>query len=427
MNYSDRYLRQIASYSPLDVMLADVAVRIQLSPTDYQLAVAHYHAIHEWIERKDSPLFGLVVDFYAQGGFSIGATIARHATDDEFDIDAMIQLAFRPDVDPELALSTLNEAICAEAGSRYNDKTERKTRCSTVYYDGMHLDVTPTVRLAGRNEKTGLIFHSKPENPREPKLALHANPHGFAQWFIEQTPPDQDFGAFFEKRSLDYDLGRMAILQKRADAVPVPDQCPAYRKSRAVIALQLIKRWRNLAYDKRHSGRRLPPSVLLAFYVARHANQTNSLSEELSHQVDSVLAVMQTVQNVGRKVFERNPMCPEDILTDRWPADLSDQHIFIDELKTFSAKLARLRGDIALPETQKILEELFGEKPAQSVVKEYIDRAAKDVSSSGGRYLPGKAAIPAAVVGASAVSSSVRSAPSHRFFGDHPDDLPKRR
>jgi hypothetical protein len=82
MNYSDRYLRQIASFAPVDVMLADVAIRIQLSPTDYQRAVDHYHAINEWLEREDSPLFGLVLDFYSQGGFAIGATVARHSTDD---------------------------------------------------------------------------------------------------------------------------------------------------------------------------------------------------------------------------------------------------------------------------------------------------------------------------------------------------------
>jgi hypothetical protein len=368
----------------------------------------------------------LVLDFYTQGGFAIGATVARHATDDEFDIDVMAQLSCRTDVDPELVLSTLDEAIRAEAGSRYHDRADRKTRCSTVYYDGMHLDVTPTVRVIGTNEKTGIIFHSKPEDSREPKLALYANPHGFAQWFIQQTPPDQNFGTFFEKRSLDYDRGRMALLEKRADAVPVPDHCPAYHKSRAVIALQLIKRWRNLAYDKRHKNRRLPPSVLLAYYVATNANRTNSLSDELSHQVNGMLAVLQSAQSRGRTVVEFNPMCPEDELTDRWPADLTDQQAFIGELKAFAAKLERLRGEISLPETQKILEDLFGEKPAQSVVKDYVDRLAKDVGGSGSRYLPGKVSIPAAVVGTSAMPSNVRSSPPHRFFGDHPDDLPKR-
>jgi hypothetical protein len=202
----------------------------------------------------------------------------------------------------------------------------------------MHLDVTPTVRLMGTIERTGLIFHSKPEDPTEPKMSLAANSHGIAQWFIAQTPPDQDFGAFFARRSLDYDRERALIL-KHADAVPVPEHYPAYQKSRAVIALQLIKRWRNLAYDKRHTNRRLPPSVLLAFYVASHANSTKSLADELSFQVESILAIVQAAHNQGKEVFARNPMCHDDILTDRWPEDLSDQAVFIRELADFAAKL----------------------------------------------------------------------------------------
>ncbi len=418
MNYTDKFLREIANYSPADIMLADIAIRIQLSPTDYQKAIDHYHAIHEWIERDESPLFGLVEAFYTQGGFWIGATVARHATDDEFDIDVMAQLTFRRDVDPEYVLSTLDHAIRAEKGSRYYEKADRKTRCSTVYYVGMHLDVTPTVRIVDRNEKIGLIFHSKPEDRDEPKLSLHANPHGFAQWFIEQTPPDPTFGTFFEKRSLDYDRSRMSLLEKKADATPVPDQSPAFRKSRAVIALQLIKRWRNLAYDKRHADKRLPPSVLLAYYVACHANQTNSLADELAHQVDAMIVILKAAEQQGKTIQAFNPTCPEDEFTDRWPSNLREQRVFIDELSVFAEKLAKLGGDISLPETQKILEDLFGERPAQTVVKEYVDRIAKDVGNSGARYLPGKAALPSAIAGTAASPSIARVAPSHKFFGD---------
>jgi hypothetical protein len=289
----------------------------------------------------------------------------------------------------------------------------------------MHLDVTPTVRLAGTVEKTGLIFHSKPEEPWG-KKSLFANPHGFAQWFLSRTPPDQDFGTFFERRSLDYDRER-ANLSKRADAAPVPEQCPAYQKSRAVIALQLIKRWRNLAYDSRHEARRLPPSVLLAFYVAMHANQTKSLAEELSFQVESMLAIVGEAHDRGQKVSASNPMCKDDILTDRWPETLSDQAIFIRELSDFAVKLRRLRGEIALPEMQQILEELFGEKPARSALKDHVKRVGQDVGSKGSRFTPGKAAIPAAIAGTAAAPSNVRSAPPHKFFGDHTDELPKRR
>jgi hypothetical protein len=89
MNYSSPTLRQISAYSPLDVLLADVAVRVQLTPTDYQTAVDHYQAIGDWLDRSGSPLEGKVLEFYPQGGFSIGATVARHSTTSDFDIDVI--------------------------------------------------------------------------------------------------------------------------------------------------------------------------------------------------------------------------------------------------------------------------------------------------------------------------------------------------
>jgi hypothetical protein len=120
-------------------------------------------------------------------------------------------------------------------------------------------------------------------------------------------------------------------------------------------------------------------------------------------------------------------MCNDDILTDRWPEDLSDQAVFIRELTDFAVKLRRLRGEVALPEMQQILEDLFGETPARSAVKDHVSRVGQDVRSTGSRFTPGKAAIPAAIAGGVAAPSTVRSAPSHKFFGDHPDDVPKRR
>ncbi len=190
MNYTDPVLREIAAYSPLDVLLADIAVRIQLTPTDHRLAVGHYHAIHEWLERDDSPLSGLVESFYPQGGFSIGATTARHAEDADFDIDAMVQLSVPTDSDPDDVLSTLHTAIRGKPGTRYYDKTERKSRCVTVKYDGMHLDVTPAVILPSLEARSGVIFHSKKIATGFQKERLIANPWGFAEWFLKRTPPE---------------------------------------------------------------------------------------------------------------------------------------------------------------------------------------------------------------------------------------------
>jgi hypothetical protein len=413
MNYSDRFLREISNYSPLDVMLADIAVRIQLSPTDYQRAVEHYHAITEWIDREDGPLHGLVEEFYAQGGFAIGATVARHATDDEFDIDVMAQLTLPAGVDPEVPLYLLDKAIRGDRGSRYYDKTDRKTRCSTVYYTGMHLDVTPNVRVIQRVEKTTFIFHSKPSDPSEPKQTLVANPFGFAQWFLANTPADEAFAEFFEKRSLDYD--RMRRLEK-ADTAPVPQQMPAYRKSRAVIALQLIKRCRNLAYDRRHKSLRRPPSALLTYYVAEHANSTRTLADELIHQVERAIARLQAAEQRRETVREFNPTCREDELTDRWPCDRAEQRVFLNELRAFAVQLHRLRQGVPLAEMQRILEDLFGERPARDAVRKYMDQHASDNDAGKAFHILRTGSVPA--LGSAAAPSTARATPRSSPFGD---------
>ena len=415
MNYTDRFLRETASYSVLDVMLADIAIRIQLTPTDYQTAVEHFDAINEWMDRADSPLHGRIELFYPQGGFMIGATTARHATDAEFDIDVMAQINWPANIDPETALSTTHSAIRGEAGSRYYRKSERKTRCSTVQYDGMHLDVTPSVRFIGREERTSFIFHSKPSDSKEPKQTLLANPFGFGQWFIARTPADEIFGLYFEKASLDYNRMRLEVMAK-ADAEPVPAQMPAYRKSRAVIALQLIKRWRNLAYDRRHATLRLPPSVLIAYYVATNANATKTLADELIHQVERMIAALEAAEKTGRTVREFNPMCREDELTDRWPGSLAEQRVFIDELKAFAVQLHRLQDGVPIAEMQRILEDLFGERPARDAVRKYTEQHVGDDRAGKGFHILRSGSIPA--LGSAAVPANARPTPKSSPWGD---------
>lgn len=410
MNVVDKYLREAASYSPLDVMLADVAVRVQLTPSDYKLAEHRYQAIKDWIERDGGPLQGRVELFYPQGGFMIGATVARHATDSEFDIDVMAQINWPLNVDPEFALATTHAAIKGERGSRYYDKCDRKTRCSTVQYIGMHLDVTTAVLCPGREERTSYIFNSKHADRRR----LHANPLGFARWFLRQTPVEEYFGKFFENRSLDFNRVLFETLAK-ADAEPVPEQAPVFRKSRAVIALQLIKRWRNLAYDSRHANLRLPPSVLLAYYVAMNANQTRTLADELIHQVERLIAALEDAERLNTTIHVENPACREDVLTDRWP-QRNDQRVFINELKEFLAKLYILREGRPLIEMQRILEKLFGEKPARDAVRKFSGQHIADNNTSKSVHVLSTGSIPA--LGSSAVPANARATPKSSPWGD---------
>ncbi|WP_197058935.1 nucleotidyltransferase [Paracoccus sanguinis] len=288
MSLDDPILQKIARFTPQDILLADVAVRIQLSPTEYETAIKHYEVMGEWIDRPGSPLRGMVDGFYPQGGFSTGSTISAHDDRSDYDLDAMAVINWGPGVDPEYALATLHQAIAGEKGSRYFDKSERKTRCTQVQFSDMHLDVTPSVLIASMDPKTSFIFHSKPSDPSVPRQRLFANPFGLAEWFNARTQADNVFGSYFEQASLNY--ARASALAK-ADTTPVPDQLPAYKKSRQVICLQLIKRWRNIVYDRNHPTLRLPPSVLLTYYVGLHTGGERSLLDELIHQVNGIITM----------------------------------------------------------------------------------------------------------------------------------------
>ena len=203
-----------------DILLADVAIRIQLRPTHYNMAVERYQKISKLIERGDSPLKDRVDLFYPQGSMAIGATIASKLKTDEFDIDVVAQLDLPDSVSPSDPLDLLFEAIRGEPGSRYYQMTKRRTRCVTVNYsDKMHIDITPLIRRQQYTpERESWIFHDRPEAPQEPGEKLIANPYGFAEWFKDNTPLDQDFVGIFEKRAAEYE--RMVMLEAESEPVP---------------------------------------------------------------------------------------------------------------------------------------------------------------------------------------------------------------
>ena len=403
---------------PIDALLADIAIRIQLNATNYGLAVKRYEAINEWIEREGSPLEGLVKLFHPQGSMAIGATIASKLENDEFDIDLIAILDLSPDTPSHEMLNLLEAAIRGEPGSRYYDKTERCTRCIQVKYaDGMHLDVTPMVRIETLPEKCGYIFHAPERNKTNLDQRIIANPWGFARWFSAMTPAEGLFSVAFSERAKGYES---AIYFAEADVEPVPEQSSVYEKSMAVISLQLLKRFRNVRYDQRTG--RCPPSVVMAKLVADNANATSTLSEELLYQATRMRDEFAIAQQERRILEVCNPACESDRFTDRWPGTLEAQQVFLDDLRLFVRKVERLRGDCDLADMQEILSELFGEKPTFEAIKEMNRRVGQGIIDGRSRHLPqgGRIVLPtAAAVAAVAASASslARATPKHTNFG----------
>jgi hypothetical protein len=386
-----------------DALLRQIAAKIQLSPTSYGIAVDHYEAVDRFLARGASSLKSVYDGLYAQGSMAIGATIASRLKNDEFDIDVIAKLNIAPDVPPAAVLDALFEALNGEEGSIYHGKVKRNSRCVTIEYDRMHLDITPAVRLPDLAERTSTIFHAHEDDPPEKHRHIVANPWGFAQWFTAETPEVREIVE--------------AVLRKSTD--PVPEQEHVLEKSVSLIALQLLKRWRNKCYDNRPRSKRSPPSVVLAYFVALNSGQTRDLFTELRVQSNALYAEFAHAKHDRRLVAVHNPMCETDVLTDRWPGDLDNQAIFVRDLENLSAALDRVESEPTPEVCAKVFAELFGESVTKTVMEEFAKSYEVKASSGGLFSSGGTAGLSLAASGLAAAPTPARAQPipRHTDFG----------
>jgi hypothetical protein len=129
-----------------------------------------------------------------------------------------------------------------------------------------------------------------------------------------------------------------------------------------------------------------------------------------------MIAVLEAAEREGRTVVAFNPTCREDELTDRWPAGAAEQRVFINELRAFAVQLYRLQDGVPLAEMQRILESLFGERPAQEAVRKYTGQHVDDDRAGKGFHILRTGSIPA--LGSAAIPASAAATPRSSPWGD---------
>ena len=140
---------------------------------------------------------------------------------------------------------------------------------------------------------------------------------------------------------------------------------------------------------------------MIAKLVGEAANNTSRLSEELLLQAKYMLSFFRQQDDQGRLVHIVNPVCAEDVLTDRWPESQQDQALFIRDLESLVQKVERLVAGCDLGKMQEMMESLFGESPAKEAVRAFNERTGNEIGGEGSRYDPQKGSliIPASVAG----------------------------
>lgn len=338
---------------------------------------------------------------------AIGATIASRVTNDEYDLDVVVQLRVPAGWSSKQVLDALYESIRGAPGSQYYNMVQRRPRCITVSYADMHLDLIPMERRPHTRERESDLFVHQANGVSERSVV---NSFGFAEWFNERTADAGVFGPLFAERASAYEY---EVALAKADAEPVPEQEPPSEKALPVIGLQLFKRWRNVLYQHRANGR--PPSVLLSRFAADEAGATQSLSEELLHQAIGMRERFRRAETMGTLIQVTNPVCVQDVLTDRWPAGRAEQQEFLRDLERLVASIEWLRGGRDLEEMRGKLAELFGEWPARKAVEAFNQQRGEEIRKGRSRHFKREGSI--AVTGA----AGGIAAPRHRFHGGNVD------
>lgn len=277
-----------------------------------------------------------------QGSFLLGTVVRNVHRHEGIDID--IDLVAMRDIAKS---STTQEALKADAGvavSNYQRSAgsgapalSECSRCFTLTWAGMHLDVLPAIPNADRPGSGILITDKDVVN------WLPSDPNGYATWFR---------GRMLEQ----LDTERV-ILAKEMQL----DEVPEWRvKTSLQRAVQALKRHRDVFF----TGRDDRTASIVITTLAAHAYQGGSDVYEVSRYLTFQMG------NFLKKVDGRwtlpNPAQPGEDFTDSWTANPGRADGFFEWLESAQQTFDQLGKKSGLDASVPLLGEVFGDRFAKA-------------------------------------------------------------
>lgn len=332
------------SQAQLDDLLWRVCEEIQLPGSRYERAVAHYEAVSSWLDREGSVLSNYSPSIYPQGSMRIGTTV-KPLSREEHDLDFVCEVqetagSFRS------PLELLNLVVLRlEQNEKYASVMEVKNRCVRLTYQNeFHMDILPACVDPSAGSDCLLV----PD--RESRSWKASNPKGFAEWFERRCQL---------RPALDVDT----ILER---AEPVPAQQAAREKETLRRAVQLLKRWRDLRYERNPDL--APISMVLTTLAAdRYAGQ-RSLAEAITGILDGVASLIETCRP---RILILNPANLREDLSERWE-ERPKYEAFVDGIRRLRRSWEIISQTRGVPEVSQLLEKLFGEPVKTALAKQTL-------------------------------------------------------
>jgi hypothetical protein len=359
----------------LDELLLDVATEIELTDHDREIAERRYQRLKTHLERPTSPLAPFLAtdsgEIYPQGSMAVGTTIVSGDDDDRYDVDAIVEIEVPDWWAPDKVMDKLEESLQSFPGV---EKIVRCTRCVQLQFAQMHMDVTVLdPEDEPRPDRWGDIFHvpDTGEHGRVP-----SNPYGFAKWYRTVVVPVTAFEKALASRrpTVSRDrlqetaMERIATLAAQEKLAPM---IPPRLDSPQVVALKLLKRYRNVKYQR--LTLKCPPSI----YMTKHSADVGVIPTGLTDQLIALAKYTSTQlkESMGlkHKPDERNPTYEKDRINDRWPATEQDKSTFAKALDDLVSALTKAKS-ASLGEIKALLSDLFGERISTRAYGTFVER-----------------------------------------------------
>ncbi len=327
----------------LEDLLERICERLQITSTQQALAEQRYKSVGEWLSADGTILAPADPQIYPQGSLRIGTTV-KPLSEREYDLDLVCELNITWEkYDPVFILNAIEKRL--KENGKYAPLVERKNRCIRLNYaNEFHMDVLPACPDCIKNHGCVKVPDRKANDWKD------SNPKGYAGWFE----------------------GRSMVLRVVMDSMePLPKPEPTYQKPPLKRAVQLIKRYRDIAFQNNPGS--TPISIILTTLAGHHYGGQNSVNAALSSILSGIVSSIPATS----RLIVLNPMNPDEDFSEKWEENTGLYRNFIAWMRRFKDLWEEVNNTRGIHNIAEILKDMFGEAITSAVIKEQAESLEK--------------------------------------------------
>lgn len=348
-------------------ILDELGNTLDISESQFNLAVQSYQAVGNWLSNEDTVLSTYKPIILPQGSFLLGTMIKPINEQDDIDIDLVCQLTGKK-------IDWTQKDLKDVVGNRlkqhdtYNKMLEKPDgrRCWTLHYadsTNYHMDILPSLKSEGYAliEKSFSDLERKKydelairitdkliegyDTSTNPEDWLKSNPFGYGKWFFQRASV-QTIKSF-----------------SLTEAVkPVPK----YQKTKLPLqrVVQILKRHRDIMFS---GDENKPISIIITTLAARAYNKEVDIITALTNIANSLLNSIEDRWDSDLNRYVKwvvNPVNEEENFADKWSETPLKQKNFYSWVKQLQIDLQAIlkNAGAGLHLIQESMSSTFGER-----------------------------------------------------------------